>query len=162
MARLTDTSGRFIDLVPLGFVFTLEELWQGADEYDHNWMHAQLTVHDHGEPSTKHGAGLPQFELRELVVWLRRLDLGALQLPSQWRNVEDGITFEAKRVDGLTRLRCRVNLDFAHPSRFGFQYGNPDDVVDFYPSSDDLRRFAEELEQELAPFPFREPPSRAP
>jgi hypothetical protein len=120
----------------------------------------RLTVRGFGEPWSVTARTCLTRELNGLLPWLRLVAAQPAERLLHWHAVVNpSLAFDAQRVKGRLQLRARLNYLYLPPDRFdGVYHMDADTVLDFFPSEAELRRFADELEQELRRFPVREPP----
>ncbi len=155
LARLSDSSIRFLDLEPLGY----EYKYAVGERHDLNWLTVRLTVEDADASWSATASTLLTWELNELVQWLRTAAWGSADLPRRWCGLEPSIAFEGDRTAGDMQVRVHVNYRFLPPESFdGPRAWRDDLILALAPNSDQLLRFADELEQEMQRFPVREEP----
>lgn len=116
---------------------------------------------DAGEPWSTTAATLLTWELSALITWLRTVATVPDILPERWIGLERIISFAAYRSGHGLAVWAHLNWLFLPPERYdGAYHVDEDTIVAFVPNADELRRPADELEQELHVFPERiQPPA---
>lgn len=87
------------------------------------------------------------WEVARLAQWLRAVAQGAAETPTVYEAIEPNLKFQARRAGDSVYLRATFDQEFSPWE------GEP--WIDFAPTADALRQFADDLDAALARFPER-------
>jgi hypothetical protein len=156
VATLMVSPDRALHLHVLSYEFP-----QADSEWDANWLNVRIDVADGSRNWTATAPAFLHHEIVDLVEWLRALADGTLRMFERWGALEPLFEVEAEGAGEAVLLRALFSHEF-HPSFLSWYQadGATDEyldqvLVEFAPGALGLRRFADELEQELERFPRR-------
>jgi hypothetical protein len=152
VACLTGSNVRFVCLKPLRY-----EFGSAHNAWDANWLVLRFNACDGVGPEwIAEAATVLAWDLHRLIPWLRHVAAGNESIVDEWEAMEPSIIFHAERSQGTLTLEAHINFLFMPPDLFnGKYYEDGDVVISFTPSYEEIRRFADELEAEMAHFPER-------
>jgi hypothetical protein len=154
MARLTGPPDRILELHPVSYQFA-----QADNKWDANWLIVRMTVADGPRQWSAIEPAFLTWELARLVEWFRKLADAEPDAHGNFDAIEPNLHFEAMGCGDAAHVRALFSHEF-HPEwqswrGSGRRYDLRDVGVEFEPGAAALRRFADELEQELMLFPER-------
>jgi hypothetical protein len=150
-----------------GTGFLLKPLRYQFDEFDNewdgNWLQVKITVVDGPKRWSATAPAFLTWELERLINWLRALADAQPDTRDDFGTIEPNLRFEARGRGDDTRLGVVFSHEY-HPEwrtwqqerrEAGRPYDLSDVVLELKPGIVGLRLFADQLEQELAPYPKR-------
>jgi hypothetical protein len=151
--KLGGSGGDSFELEIVGYQFP--EI--ADDEWDSNWLLIRTRASTTGGAWTSVDPGLLTGEVAGLAAWLQGIAVGS-EAEAELSFVEPNLEFELVERQ---EERARVRVWFEQESRPAWapraRVGERDVCVDLAVSRGDLRRAAEDLQEELRRFPRRGP-----
>ena len=156
MAQLTGPSPFRLDLTPLRYQFP-----GNTGDWDADWLVVKMHAADGNRDWESVDPAFLTWELRSLVEWLRALASGTEGDENWFGCVEPNLQFSAARDAAGICLRAVFEQEFRPPGTRIDEPGEDEEIeIEFRPSPEQLRRFADQLDAELEPFPVRRPLTR--
>lgn len=171
MARLQDEAGRYFVIAPLRYQFedlerersrverknqeTQRPLGRGRivlTDTDANWLVVRIEVSDGEDQWVETDPAFLVEELQKLVVWMRDRAEGVPDTELGYGILEQLLELRSEATENGLRLHATFFRRF-RPQRPHAQTGPY--VIELQPTADSMRRFADELEEELRSFPPR-------
>jgi hypothetical protein len=158
LARLSDSTGRFIELEILGYEFALA----GGDvnrlgvvepgSNDANWLMVQLRAGDGAQTWKSQSPALEDFDLPVLVTWLRALADNAGSGEKPWAAIEPNLRLLGSGSGSSRLVRVELSQEWRRP---GTEIEDDPTVIELTVEADQLRQFAASLESVSLNFPVR-------
>ncbi|MSQ26700.1 MAG: hypothetical protein EXR51_00965 [Dehalococcoidia bacterium] len=149
-ARLTKSPEHFLELEIIGYEFPSIV----GDRYDANWLMIRITVVADGRSWTASHASLLTWEVHELAEWLRGVAERASDCSLDISFIEPRLAFEREQVEDMTKFSALLNYELRPPELRGSDDFD-DVIIEFTPTPEELRRFADRLESGMQRFPIR-------
>jgi len=156
-AHLVGPPDRSLELQPVRYQFE----WEGSVvsapgdlDYDANWLVVRLNASDGGRKWSADGATFLTWELEDLAAWFGDLAGRAIAVPSDFEGLEPNLHFSAEGVGDDTRLKAFYELEY-RPEDIRWEIPFGEFFVEFRPSAETMKRFAQEMENQLREFPSR-------
>jgi hypothetical protein len=157
-ARLSDATGRFIELEVLGYEFAIaggDVNRMGVVELgsnDANWLMVQLRAGDGAQTWKSVSPALEDFDLPVLVTWLRALADNAGPAEKPWVATEPNLRLVGSGSGRSLLVRVELSQEWRRP---GTDLEDDPTVIELTVETDQLRQFAADVESISLNFPVR-------
>jgi len=157
MAILSGPPERRLELTPLSYqnpeyALGATTVETPSGDWDANWLMIRINVADETRQWSASGPAFTTWELSEIAGWFRAIGERIPDVPSSSGSVEPNLQFVLHGVGDASQIQVIFALEFAPPDG---KHGETVSIV-FQPATNDLQRFADELEADLEGFPMRD------
>ncbi len=149
MATLVGPLDHVLELSPRGYGQPTAD-----NDYDANWLSLRLVARDDRRWWPCVQPSFLTWEMREMVSWFRRLADATPDAAERFMGLENDLEFTASRKGDATHVNAVIRLS-AVPAGEDVDDEFPLVTIEFAPGVEGLRRFTDELEDELRLFPVR-------
>ena len=150
MARLINSQRHYFELRPVAYQFA-----SGDNKYDLNWLQIRVSA-DNGEHQwTATDPALLNWELLDLIKWLRTIAANDQESESSWKAIEPSLRFKYRFSSGRRTLEVSLGYDFLPPAFLSDKNYAERVIILFDQIEAGIPKFASALEKELMPFPIR-------
>lgn len=147
MARLDDPSGAFLQLGPF------RSWWEDPSQPSSTWTYTYIGASNGTEKCETTSGAFLTWELHWLAMLARALVDGVPDLVRSWSTLDDYLSIDTVQVDGQVHVLVMVGATWDEglpPVNETFRFYH----LRLVPGAEAIRRFADELEAELAGFPI--------
>ncbi len=158
MARIENNQGHYLELEPVAYQFEMDEVDEGDgvdNRYDLNWLEIRLAANDGNDQWTATDPALLNWEVTELINWLRQLAARDGSLKPSWHATEPCLECEGRFNSDSITLVASLAYEFWPPAVRAKQSRSQRTKIEFKDDGSRILKFAAELEKELQAFPIR-------